>query len=160
MKKAILLIGLILLTGLIFGQKSLFDIEFDASLESADTILKAQGFTEINRVGSTITYSPTDIPDLTQLDLRINPETQLVISWELRYDTRTNEGVVNRVVDQLIAIHGEYQVYDDYDYDFIWYFDTGKAIYVSEYNDGRLVLYYTTGNWDDDDYYYYEYYGW
>ncbi|HRY83342.1 MAG TPA: hypothetical protein P5533_01785 [Candidatus Cloacimonadota bacterium] len=160
MKKALLICSLIMLVSLIFGQKSLYDIAFDAPLAETEAMLKSKGFMEINRVGGDITYNSDTIPNLLLLQIRMNDDKNAVQGWELRYDLSQDSDVEPYVIDMLKEIHGEYQVYNDYDYDYIWYFPNDKALYVSVYSSGRLVLYYTNGNWDDDDYYYYEDYGW
>ena len=152
-----LIIAIIMLLGVSYAQKSLFDIEFDAPIAATEAMLKAKGFVETSRDGTKINYGTESIPGLSSLELYMNNEQTSVDHWKLYYDISSDPDLESSVLIQLGEIHGEYQVKDDYDYDYVWYYDSGKALYVSTDAYLRMVLNYTEGNWRDDDWYYY---GW
>ena len=62
MKRLSLIIGLILVFGISYAQKSLYDIEFGASIAETEEMLKDQGFEEIGRMSTMISYHAKDIP--------------------------------------------------------------------------------------------------
>ena len=150
MKRLSLIIGLILVFGISYAQKSLYDIEFGASIAETEEMLKDQGFQETGRMSTMITYKAKDIPEFISLELFMNDEQTSVARWRLQYKVSADMVVESAVLSQIHEIHGDYQVKDDLDYNYIWYFPTDKALYISTYADGRMVLSYSRGNWEED----------
>ena len=154
MKRILIILGLVLVIGLSYAQKGMFDIEFGAPLTETEVMLKAQGFVESSRTEYMITYTNASLPNLSALDLSMNDEKTQVVRWKLRYDLSLDpeaaEDFVAQIVDQLYVLHGKDPIEYDYDCDYIWYFPDNKVVYVTIYPEDTMLLYYTTGNQEDD----------
>jgi len=155
MKKALLMIGLVLLATVIFAQSSLYDLSYGATLNDTVSKLKAKGFVETARTDQYVTLSGGKDPILPLIKLYFNPDSPNISSWRLDYNLKGNPDLEKTILASLKALHGECTVTDDYDCDYIWYFADDKALYITVYAGDSMTLEYNYGNWDDDDYYYY-----
>lgn len=155
MKKTLLLIGFILLMVSAYAQTGLFGIKFGAPADSTITMLQKQGLAIVSREATKVNFNGGKVPNLKGLSLYLSSDSTSVNSWNLAYDLSAGPEAGEAVIEALGELHGAYDVLEDYDYDYIWYFPNDKALYVSMFSDSML-LEYTSGNWDDDDYYYYE----
>ena len=161
MKRILIIIGLVLVIGLSYAQKGMFDIEYGAPITETETMLKAQGFVESYRADDLISYGKSSISNLTTLDLRMNDEKTQVVGWRVEYDLsldpETEYDFVAETIDQLIEYHGVAQIEYDFDSEYIWYFPDGKALYITVYSGDLMELFYTNGSLEDDTNYYENY---
>lgn len=159
MKKAFMFSMFIVLIVTAFAQTGMYGIKFGAPVKEMDKQLRGSGFKIKESSESSTTYTNSTLPSLISLELRDSSSNDSVSGWTIKYDIEKDEKVQTNVLAKLKELHGEHDVSDDYDCDYIWYFPNDHALYVTVYPT-NIELNYTIGNWDDDEYYYYEDYWW
>lgn len=154
MKKLLLVFGLLLFVTCIFAQRGLFDIAYGDSIITTITNLEAKGF-DVQQEGRTYLVSSQNNSDLPYIKIYTSNDSLYVYEWGLHYNLNATAQTESLIIAQMVELHGDYDVRNDYDYDYIWYLNNDRAIYVYIVSDDRLIIEYTFGNWDDDDFYYY-----
>ena len=154
MKNLLLVFALILLITSVYAQKGMFEISYDDSVSTTIAHLKDKGI-ELRFDDRIYRGSFGTEPEASQIIIYPSYDSLTVSQWEIRFNLGDKTKTEVDIIEELKSIHGDYDVYQDYDYDYIWYFPNDRAHYVFITNDGFVNISYTFGNWDEDDYYYY-----
>ncbi len=159
MKRSVLILSVLLLSALAFAQTGMFDITFDTAFQAVDKELKAKGFVLVPEDETNAVYTHPQKPDLKELAIRYTGDANLISGWTIQWDTTKSSQ--DALLEELKKLHGEPDVEEDFDYDYIWYLENDKALYVDVYTSEEMKMVYTEGNYDDDYYWYYEdYWDW
>jgi len=156
MNKIVLIFGMLAVAAAVFAQAGMFGVEFGVPVEQVDKALKQQGFQvkESNDVQTVYTHPKQ--ANLTSLEVSRNSDDGTVSMCQIVFDISKTDMSGEAVLAEIEKLHGDPAVVDDFDYDYVWYFENDKALYV-DVNDGQtVILMYQDGNFDDDYYWYYE----
>lgn len=157
MKRTMLLIAILFTAVFSYAQKGLFDLEFDAIANEALLLIESKGFVETSREGTYIKYESSESANLPILNLNLTVDKAALDSWSFVYDIAPESPEITNLLQELVDLHGEPDIVDDFDCDYIWYYPNDRAIYVYPATTGQYIVSYTYGNFDEDEFYYYEY---
>lgn len=131
------------------AQTGIYGLSYGQSMEDAEKTLKAAGFTVSERLTDKIIFAAEKIPSLKKLIVNKTSEGNNVYSWFAYYDTNALDE--DAAVEMVENINGSYDIYDDYDYVYIWDIGNDKAIYVFEnYEDETVIEYSIWDSYYDD----------
>ena len=156
MKRALMIVIVLLFSALVFAQTGMFGIEFNAPLSRVNAALEAAKFTQTELESSSAKYTNNTKPNLISLTVRFEGSEKVISGWTIEWDLSTNTTDDVSILNEIRKLHGETDVEDDFDYDYIWYLENDKALYVLVYPGETMQMNYTEGNYDDDFYWYYE----
>lgn len=144
MKRKIVILALLVLTGAaLYAQMGLFNLEYAMPLVQADSLLMSQGFVLEGNADNLKRYRQAENEFVTALILFVEPKTQRLVGWFIRYNAENSEENDDMVLRRLQELHGETNVFDEETQQLIWFLSTTRNVFVvySEYNE-LTVLYY------------------
>ena len=120
------MLGILLLASAVFGQTSLFDMKYGDSYSQTIARLKSKGFVEVDHSDKHYHLSGGAKSMLPEIMVYLSIDGKSVFSWKVTYDLKSDPAAEKKVIASLVDLHGKYSVKDDYDYNYIWYFQ-GKT---------------------------------
>ena len=128
---------------LLFGQVGLFNLEYAMPMAQADSVLVAQGFKMDGKAGDLVRYFPVDTNYVTSIILFVEPKTERIVGWFIKYNASNTEENDDFVIKRIQELHGKNNHYDDETKQLIWFLSTTRMAFVvyTEYNE-LTVLYY------------------
>lgn len=143
MRKIIVLCLLVLSGMALSAQVGLFNLEYAMPLAQADTLLLNQGFMPDGEADGLVRYKQAENEFVSALILFVEPTTQRIVGWFIKYNADNSEENDDFVLRRLQELHGETNVYDEETQQLIWFLSTTRNVFVvySEYNE-LTVLYY------------------
>ncbi len=144
MIRKIIFISLLMLCAVALNaQVGLFNLEYAMPLAQADTLLLSQGFISDGTANSLVRYKQTEDEFVTALILFVEPTTQRIVGWFIKYNAANSEEHDDFVLRHLQELHGKTNMYDEETQQLIWFLSTTRNVFVvySEYNE-LTVLYY------------------
>lgn len=143
MKKLSILLFLIACSAGLFAQAGLFNLEYAIPVAQADSIL---ALSEFHRTGTglhTITYMRDNDSLVTAIVLFVEPKTERMIGWFVKYNPNNTEENDDFVIRTLQQLHGETNHMDEETQQLIWFLSTTRTVHVMYAGDNSLtVLYY------------------
>ncbi|MDD4309941.1 MAG: hypothetical protein PHO32_06135 [Candidatus Cloacimonetes bacterium] len=143
MKKISILLFLVTLALGLFAQSGLFDLSYAIKLVEADSIMVYNGFVGSEPANNMVKYTPAANDLVSAIILFVEPKTQRMIGWFVKYNSENTEENDDYVVRTLAKLHGETNHFDDDTQQLIWYLSTTRTVHVMYSADNSLtVLYY------------------
>ncbi|MDY0152638.1 MAG: hypothetical protein RBS43_10235 [Candidatus Cloacimonas sp.] len=143
MKKLYLLLLLLVCTLGLFAQSGLFNLSYAILATEADSILALSNFENTATGVNTITYTPTDNDLVSAIILFIEPKTERMIGWFIKYNPDNTEENDDYVLKTLQQMHGEKNHMDEETQQLVWFLSTTRTVHVMYAEDNSLtVLYY------------------
>ncbi|MCK9309751.1 MAG: hypothetical protein PHH43_02455 [Candidatus Cloacimonetes bacterium] len=143
MKKIIFLFVLITCALGLYAQSGLFNLSYAMPFAEADSLLNAQGFFAKDSEKDLLRYFPKDNKLISAVIIFIEPKSQRIIGWFIKYDPSNEEKYDKLVIDSIMALHGEKNHFDEDTEQLIWFLSTTRTVHVVYALDGGLtVLYY------------------
>lgn len=161
MNKMMLIVVLLAFCTLAFAQAGMFGIEAGAGADKVDRALKQQGFQVKESSDSKTVYNHPKKANLKSLDVIKDSSTGAVVEWLVLFDISKEDTSGAAILAEIKKLHGDTDVEDDFDADYIWYFSDDRALYVTVDEGDTILLDYASGNYDDDyDWYCYDDWYW
>ena len=143
LKKIILMI-LTLCIGLgLYAERGLFNLSYGITLAEADSLLATHGFFAEGSEKDAVKYY-SDINVLVEaIMVFIEPKSQRVAGWFVKYNRENGEDNDHLVIDRIMYMHGETNLFDEDTQQLIWLLSTTRTLHVMYAADGSLTaLYY------------------
>lgn len=143
MKKICFLLVLLICSVGLFAQSGLFNLSYAIPAAEADSILNFNGFQRTDSLNHSITYTPKDNTLISALIAFIEPTTNRMIGWFIKYSPANTEENDDFVMQTLQQLHGKTNHYDVETKQLIWFLSTTRTVHVLYAADNSLtVLYY------------------
>jgi hypothetical protein len=141
--KNVMLILLLALTAITLpAQTGLFGLSYGDSLNRADSLMSSNGFVARSVEGSMVKYH-SDYNELVEsVVLFVQPETEVLAGWFVKYSKDNTEQQDHFVLDKLHEMHGVEVLVDQESEKVTWVFDASRSVTVGYSSDGSLCAYY------------------
>lgn len=148
MKKIYILILLALATAGLAAQNGLFGLSYGDNLNRADSLMSNNGFVAWGVEGSLVKYSSDYNKLVESVILFVNPDTEILAGWFVRYNRDNTEEQDNYVIDSLHRMHGDGVKLDPERGKMTWIFDEARNVTASYDSVGSLCVYYYDADFD------------
>lgn len=143
MKRICVLIFLLAVSWSLFAQSGLFDLSYAIPWVEADSLLMTNGFSAQENANNQVKYYSAANPLVSAIILFVEPKTQRMVGWFVKYSAENTEENDNYVLETLAKLHGKTNHYDEETQQLIWYLSTTRTVHVMYAADNSLtVLYY------------------
>lgn len=112
------------------AQTGLFGISYGDHLSIADSLLAENGFVAGEIEGSWVKYYSDVNPMIDAVVLFVEPSSEIVVGWFVKYSSKNTEEQDRYVIDRLSAMHGESDHYDEETQQLIWFFSATRSLHV------------------------------
>ncbi len=141
-KLCILLLLLVAACGL-QAQTGLFNLSYAIPLSEADSLLALSGFQAKDSGNDIVRYFPSDSHLVDAILVFVEPKTQRIIGWFIKYNPENTEEYDALVMETLQQMHGKTNHFDEETQQLIWFLSTTRTVHVIYAEDNSLtVLYY------------------
>ncbi len=143
MKDIILMAIMLMLAVGLCAQGGLFDLYYDAPLETAHQIMLENGFELFDSRANIGEYRSSSNIHVTNILLLVSPENKTLAGWLVKYSKENTAENDSYVLDTLKKLYGETNHYDTDTEQLIWFLTDARTVHVmySEF-DELIVLYY------------------
>jgi inactivated superfamily I helicase len=143
LKKIIFLLTMLALGSGLFAQSGLFNLSYGMTLAEADSILTLATFHAEGSEKNAVKYY-SDINEFVSAVLVfLEPNTQRVAGWFIKYDPENGEDNDHLVIDRISNMHGETNHFEEETQQLIWFLTNTRTLHVMYAQDGSLTaLYY------------------
>lgn len=143
MKKTILLLITLALSWGLFAQSGLFNLSYGMTLDEADAILGQAGFHAEGSQKNAVKYYSDINEFVSAIMVFLEPNTQRVAGWFIRYNPTNGEDNDHLVIDRIANMHGETNHFEEDTQQLIWFLTNTRTLHVMYAQDGSLTaLYY------------------
>lgn len=143
MNKLSLLLLLLLAAFCLQAQTGLFNLSYAIPLSEADSLLALSGFQAKDSGKDIVRYFPKDSELVDAILVFVEPKTQRIIGWFIKYSPNNTEDNDALVMETLQQLHGETNHFDEETQQLIWFLSTTRTVHVIYAEDNSLtVLYY------------------
>jgi hypothetical protein len=143
MKKQIILLLLLLAGFALQAQTGLFNLSYAIPLTEADSLLALSGFYTKDSGNDIVRYFPQDSKLVDAILVFVEPKTQRILGWFIKYSPNNTEEYDALVMDTLQQLHGKTNHFDEETQQLIWFLSTTRTVHVLYAEDNSLtVLYY------------------
>ena len=143
MNKTWLFLPLLLLVNALCAQVGLFDLAYDDPLNTADSLLFKQGFVAAEVEGSMVKYYTDYNPMVDSVVLFVNPETEIVAGWFVKYNRENTPQQDEYLLERLHTMHGREVQIAGAESQLIWGLDKTRSVHAQYTAEGNFcVLYY------------------
>ncbi|MFO8145583.1 MAG: hypothetical protein R6T89_07650 [Candidatus Syntrophosphaera sp.] len=143
MKKFLPFIVIILICSGLQAQTGLFGLSFGDHLNKADSLMSQSGFVAADVEGSMVKYFSEYNKLVESIVLFVDPETEILAGWFVKYSQHNTEKQDRFVEDQLHLMHGEEVFIDTENQQVIWNLNDTRSVHYEYVPPNNLaVLYY------------------
>ncbi len=143
MNKLLILLLLLLAGFALQAQTGLFNLSYTIPLTEADSLLALSGFHAKDSENGIVRYFPENNDLVSAILVFVEPKTQRIIGWFIKYSPNNTEENDTYVMETLQQLHGKTNHYDEDTQQLIWFLSTTRTVHVVYAEDNSLtVLYY------------------
>ncbi|MDZ4121455.1 MAG: hypothetical protein U1C33_03490 [Candidatus Cloacimonadaceae bacterium] len=126
----------------VWAQTGLFDLYYDAKLETAHQIMLGGGFELIDSRANIGEYRSATNIYVSSILLLADPETSRLAGWMINYNKENTAENDAYVLDKLAALYGKTNHYDEDTEQLIWFLSDTRTVHVMYGKDEDLIVLY------------------
>ncbi len=143
MRKSLLILAFSAFLITLFGQSGLFDLYYDADIETAHEILSENGFELFDVRGNIGIYKSETNLFVDSILLLADIKTDTLVGWLVKYEKDNSAEQDSFVLDTIAKMYGETNHYDEDTDQLIWFLSDIRTVHVMYGSqDELIVLYY------------------
>lgn len=142
MKNIIVLSLLLIVAAGLAAQTGLYGVSYGDNLNKADSLMSQNGLVAWDVEGSLVKYSSEHNKLVESVILFVNPDTEIVAGWFVRYNRSNTEEQDKYVIDNLHRMHGEEVIVEKQKGKMSWIFDEARTVTAGYDELGSLCIYY------------------
>lgn len=142
MNKLIILLLLLLAAFSLQAQTGLFNLSYAIPLSEADSLLALSGFQAKDTGGDIVRYYNNDSDLVDAILVFVEPKTQRMIGWFIKYNANNTEENDAFVMETLQELHGKTNHFDEETQQLIWFLSTTRTVHVIYAEDNSLTVLY------------------
>jgi len=131
------------------AQMGLFGLSYGDHLATADSLMSYSGFVAEEVEGSMVKYYSDFNPLIDAVVLFVNPETEILVGWFVKYSANNTEEQDHYVVDRLSGMHGEATHFDPETQQLIWIFSPSRSLHVLYVDPKNLTALYRDSDYEE-----------